>query len=50
MEQKIEKTLPKEKCILFWEAMLFHDRAFLPRETVVIIEATIKHLKEVDNG
>lgn len=43
-----EKILPKKNCVLFWKAMLFNSKAFLPIETVVIIEATIKHLKEND--
>lgn len=40
-----EKIVPAENCIRFWEALLFHDKAFLPVETALIIEATIKHLK-----
>lgn len=44
-EKKIEKTLPKSNCLKFWENMLFYNKAFLPVSTIVIIEATIKHLK-----
>ncbi len=43
--QEEKKTQSVEGCIRFWEAMLFHNRAFLPPATVVLIEATIKHLK-----
>jgi len=39
------KTQSVENCIRFWEAMLLNDRAFLPSATVVLIEATIKHLR-----
>ena len=45
VEEKIEKIVPKKNCIRFWESMLLGNRVFLPVSTVVIIEATIKHLK-----
>jgi hypothetical protein len=46
-----KKIQPATNCIRFWEAMLFYNRSFLPVETVVLIEATIKHLKGVlSNG
>ena len=41
----LEKTLPRLNCVRFWESLLFHNRAFLPVSTVVIIKATIKHLR-----
>ncbi len=46
MTDEIEKIVPKKNCIRFWKSMLFHNRAFLATSTVVIIEATIKHLAE----
>ncbi len=46
VKQKSEsRTQSAENCIRFWEAFLLNDRAFLPSATVVLIEATIKHLK-----
>ena len=45
-EDKIERLLPKKNCIEFWESLLFHSEALLSISTVVIIRATIKHLKE----
>ena len=44
-EQIPEKIIPKKNCINFWESMLFHNKAFLPVETIIIIQATIKHLQ-----
>ena len=44
-EKEEKKTQSIENCIRFWEAMLFHNKAFLPPATAVLIEATIKHLK-----
>lgn len=42
-EEKIQST---ERCIRFWESMLFHDKALMSITTAVFIEDTIYHLKK----
>ncbi len=41
-------VLEIKNCYHFYEVLLFHDKAWLPIETVVVLEATIEHLKELE--
>ncbi len=40
-----KKVQPLKNCIRFWEALLFHNAGLMSPSTVVMVEATIKHLK-----
>ena len=45
---KIEKTIPVKNCIRWLEASLFHDRWIMSPSVISLIEATIKHLKLIE--
>jgi hypothetical protein len=47
-DPQLEKRLPLENCIRHWERLLFHNSYLVDVSTRVIVEATVKWLKDYE--